>query len=79
VQDEFSTAEAAVVLQIGAEGYLFVSSASDPTLAATKAQVTDKRFLRSHKNYSVTPDDKALADWVRKNIPPPEASDKGDR
>jgi len=79
VQDEFSTAEAAVVLQIAAEGNLFVTSASDPTLAATKAQVTNKRFLKSHKNYSVTPDDKALADWVRKNIPPPAASDEGDR
>ena len=79
VQDEFSTAEAAVVLQIAAEGNLFVTSASDPTLAATKAQVTDKRFLKSHKNYSVTPDDKALVDWVRKNIPAPEASDEGDR
>lgn len=79
VQDEFSTAEAAVVLKIVAEGNLFVTSARDPTLAATQAQVSDKRFLKSHKNYSVTPDDKALADWVRKNIPPPEASDEGDR
>ena len=79
VQDEFSTAEAAVVHQIAAEGNLFVTTASDPTLAATRVQVTDKRFLKSHRNYSVTPDDKALADWVRKNIPPPEASDEGDR
>ena len=75
VQGEFSPAEAAVVLQIAAEGNLFVTSSSDPTLAATKAQVVDKRFLKSHKNYSVTPDDNALADWVRKNIPPREAGE----
>jgi hypothetical protein len=73
VHGEFSPAEAAVVLQIAAEGNLFVTSSGDPTLAATKAQVVDKRFLKSHKNYSVTPDDNALAEWVRKNIPPREA------
>lgn len=75
VKDEFSTVEAALVLQLAAEGNLFVTSAGDPTLAATKAQVTDKRFLKSHKNYSVTPDDVAMADWIRKNIPPGAASD----
>jgi hypothetical protein len=79
VKGDFSTAEAAVVMQIAAEGNLFVSSASDPTLAATKTQVTDKRFLKAHKNYSVTPDDNALAEWVRKNIPPRDASDDGNR
>jgi hypothetical protein len=77
VKDEFSTAEAAVVLQIAAEGNLFVASANDPTLAASKAQVTDKRFLKSHKNYSVTPDESALAEWIRKNIPPRDASAEG--
>src|SRR5262245_14905079 len=77
VQGEFSPAEAAVVLQIAAEGNLFVTTRSDPTLAATKAQVADKRFLKSHKNYSVTPDENALAEWVRKNIPPQEASGGG--
>jgi hypothetical protein len=76
VKDEFSTAEAAVVLQLAAEGNLFVTSSSDPTLAATKTQVIDKRFLRRHKNYSVTPDDTALAEWVRKNIPPHDAADE---
>jgi len=70
VAGEFSPAEAAVVLQITAEGNLFVASSSDPTLAATKAQVVDKRFLKNHKNYSVTPDENALAEWIRKNIPP---------
>jgi hypothetical protein len=79
VKEEFSTAEAAVVLQIAGEGNLFVTSANDPTLAATKTQITDKRFLKSHRNYSVTPDDQALAEWVRRNIPPPDASDEGDR
>ena len=73
VQGEFSPAEAAVVLQIAAEGNLFVTSGDDPTLAATKAQIVDKRFLKIHKNYSVTPDENALAEWVRKNIPPREA------
>jgi hypothetical protein len=70
VQGEFSPAEAAVVLQIAAEGNLFVTSSSDPTLAATTAQVADKRFLKSHKNYSVTPDENALAEWIRRNIAP---------
>ena len=79
VNGEFSPAEAAVVLQIAAEGNLFVTSSSDPTLAASKAQIVDKRFLKSHKNYSVTPDEHALAEWIRKNIPPQEASDAGNR
>jgi len=73
VAGEFSPAEAAVVLQICAEGNLFVTSSDDPTLAATKAQVVDKKFLKNHKNYSLTPDDAALAEWVRKNIPPSAA------
>ena len=77
VAGEFSPAEAAVVLQITAEGNLFVTSSSDPTLATTKAQVVDKKFLKSHKNYSVTPDDAALAEWVRKNIPPSAAGGDG--
>jgi hypothetical protein len=79
VQGEFSPAEAAVVLQIAAEGNLFVTSSSDPTLAATKAQVADKRFLKNHQNYSVTPDENALAEWIRKNIAPRAASDAGER
>ena len=80
VKDEFSAAEAAVVLEIAVAGNLFVTSSDDPDLAATKTQVIDKRFLKRHKNYSVTPDDEALAEWVRKNIPPrTEASDEGDR
>ena len=78
VQGEFSPAEATVVLQIAAEGNLFVTSSGDPTLAATKAQVVDKRFLKTHKNYSVTPDENALAEWVRKNIPPKEAGEGSD-
>jgi len=79
VAGEFSPAEAAVVLQITAEGNLFVASSSDPTLAATKAQVVDKRFLKNHKNYSVTPDENALAEWIRKNIPPGAAGEaRGD-
>jgi hypothetical protein len=77
VAGEFSPAEAAVVLQITAEGNLFVTSSNDPTLAATKAQVVDKKFLKNHKNYSVTPDDAALAEWVRKNIPPSAAGGDG--
>jgi hypothetical protein len=79
VQGEFSQAEAAVVLQVAAEGNLFVTSSSDPTLAATKTQVIDKRFLKAHKNYSVTPDENALAEWIRKNIPPQQAGDAGNR
>lgn len=77
VKDEFSTAEAAVVLQIATAGNLFVTSSSDATLAATKTQVIDKRFLKQHKNYSVTPDDSALVEWIRKNIPPRAAGDEG--
>ena len=75
VAGEFSPAEATVVLQIAAEGNLFVTSANDATLAATKAQVVDKRFLKNHKNYSVTPDENALAEWIRKNIPPTAEGD----
>jgi hypothetical protein len=79
VKEEFSAAEAAVVLKIAAEGNLFVTSVGDPTLAASRAPITDKRFLKAHKNYSVTPDENALADWIRKNIPPAGASEEGDR
>jgi hypothetical protein len=80
VKEEFSEAEAAVVLELAVAGNLFVTSSSDSSLAATKTQVIDKRFLKLHKNYSVTADDKALAEWIRKNIPPvAAASDDGDR
>ena len=80
VKEEFSEAEAAVVLELAVAGNLFVTSSSDSSLAATKTQVIDKRFLKRHKNYSVTADDKALAEWIRKNIPPvAAASEDGDR
>lgn len=79
VHGEFSTVEAALVLEIAEAGHLFITSSSDLTLAASKAQITERRFLKSHKNYSVTPDENALADWVRKNVPARDVADESKR
>jgi hypothetical protein len=67
VTGEFSTVEAALVLQIAAAGNLFVAG-SDPDRVATTARVIDRRFLKLHKQVSITPDATALAEWVRQNI-----------
>lgn len=68
VKDEFSTEEAALVLQMMAAGNLFVVSPADPNLAATPAPVAERRFRRAHKQAAVTPDANALAEWIRQNI-----------
>jgi hypothetical protein len=68
VEKEFSTEEAALVLRIAAAGNLFVVSPVDPDLAATAAPVTERRFRRAHKQAAVTPDENALAEWIRQNI-----------
>lgn len=67
VTGELSTIEAALVLQIATAGNLFVAS-SDPDRVATTARVTDRRFLKLHKQVSITPDATALAEWIRQNI-----------
>lgn len=66
-KNEFSTVEAELLWRIAAAGNLFIGS-SDPDRVATTAQVTDRRFLKLHKQASITPDATALAEWVRQNI-----------
>ncbi|HEY7642468.1 MAG TPA: hypothetical protein VH814_22230 [Steroidobacteraceae bacterium] len=70
VNGEFSTDEAALVLQIAKAGNLFVGSSSDAAQVAAPGRVTDKRFAKRHKQVSITADEPALAEWVRQNIAP---------
>jgi hypothetical protein len=69
VKDEFSAAEAALVLRIATSANLFIGNADDPTLVATTYAVTDRPFRKEHPRASVTADDESLAEWVRQNIP----------
>lgn len=69
VKGEFSTTEASLVLRIATAGNLFIGGAADANWVATTAAIADKRFHKRHKNASVTPDEEALAEWVRQNIP----------
>lgn len=69
VKDEFTTAEAALVLRLATTANLFVAHADDPTLVATTYQVTDRPFRREHPRAAVTADEQSLAEWVRQNIP----------
>ena len=73
VKDEFSTTEAALVLRIVAAGNLFVGGPADSDSVATPAAIADKGFHKRHKNVSVTPDERTLAEWVRQNIPARDA------
>jgi hypothetical protein len=70
VKEAFSTAEAALVLQIAKAGNLFIASPSDPEKVATTAKVDDRRFYKLHRQASITADENALAEWIRQNIPP---------
>lgn len=70
VKGEFSTPEAALILRIATAGNLFVGNTADSDQVATTARVTDRRFGKRHKQVAITPDENALADWVRQNIPP---------
>jgi hypothetical protein len=67
-KDEFSTAEAALVLQLAKVGNLFVGKPDRPDVVATTGQVVDKRFYKVHKQAAITADEAALTDWVRKNL-----------
>ena len=69
IANEFSTAEAAFVLQIATTANLFVSKPGDPTTVATTYQVTDRPFRKEHPNATVTLDENSLVDWIRQNIP----------
>lgn len=75
VKNEFSAVEAALVWRIAAAGNLFIGS-SDPDRVATTARVADRRFLKLHKHVSVTPDETALAEWIRQNIAARDAPDE---
>lgn len=75
--DEFSTTEAALVLQLAKVGNLFVSRPGAPDVVATTGQVVDKRFYKLHKQASITADEAALTEWIRKNIPPQGAAEPG--
>ncbi|HKR33568.1 MAG TPA: hypothetical protein VJT10_01955 [Steroidobacteraceae bacterium] len=70
VKDEFSTAEAALVLRIATAGNLFIAGSADADLVATTAQVADRRFYKAHKQAAITADENSLAAWIRQNIPP---------
>lgn len=70
VKGEFSTPEAALILRIATAGNLFVGNTADSDQVATTARVTDRRFGKRHKQVAITPDENALADWVRQNIAP---------
>jgi hypothetical protein len=67
-KDEFSTTEAALVLQLAKVGNLFVSRPDDADVVATTGQVVDKRFYKAHKQASITADEAALTQWIRKNL-----------
>jgi hypothetical protein len=69
VKEEFSTAEAELVLRMATKANLFVAHAEDPTLVATTYPVTDRPFRKEHPRASVTADEQSLAEWVRQNIP----------
>lgn len=77
VTSEFSAVEASLVLRIAAAGNLFVGS-SDPDRVATATRVTDRRFPKLHKHASVTPDETALAEWIRQNIVARDVPDAAD-
>jgi hypothetical protein len=70
VKDEFSTAEAALVLRIATAGHLFIVGSADANLVATPAPVEDRRFYKAHKQATITADENSLAEWIRQNIPP---------
>lgn len=70
VKEDFSTAEAALVLQIAKAGNLFVASPTDPEKVATTAKVDERRFYKLHRQASITADETALAEWIRQNVAP---------
>jgi hypothetical protein len=76
-KDEFSTTEAALVLQLAKVGNLFVSRPDDPDVVATTGKVVDKRFYKLHKQASITADEAALTEWIRKNVPPQQTAEPG--
>lgn len=67
-QDEFSTPEATLILQLAKAGNLFVSLPDNADVVATTGQVIDKRFYKLHKQASITADETALLEWIRKNV-----------
>ena len=67
-KDEFSTADAALILQLAKVGNLYVSRPNDEDVVATTGQVSEKRFYKLHKQASITVDEAALAEWIRKNV-----------
>lgn len=79
VKSEFSAPEAALVLRIAAAGNLFIGSSADPDRVATSARISDRRFYKRHKQASITPDDTALAEWVRQNISASDVPDASGR
>ncbi|HEV8333864.1 MAG TPA: hypothetical protein VGQ22_20750 [Steroidobacteraceae bacterium] len=70
VKEAFSTAEAALVLQLAKAGSLFVASPTDPEKVATTAKVDERRFYKLHRQASITADENALAEWIRQNVAP---------
>lgn len=79
VKGEFAAPEAALVLRIAAAGNLFIGSSADPDRVATTARISDRRFYKRHKQASITPDENAVAEWVRQNIPARDLPDASGR
>jgi hypothetical protein len=76
-RDEFSTTDAALILQLAKVGNLYVSRPDDPDAVATTGRVVDKRFYKLHKQAAITADEAALTEWIRKNVPPQAAAEPG--
>lgn len=76
VRSEFSTVEAALVLQIATAANLFVGSLEDSTVVATTYQVTDRPFRKAHPRATFTPDAQSLAAWVLKSIPSRDVTER---
>lgn len=74
---EFSTTEAALILQLAKVGNLYVGRPDDADAVATTGRVVDKRFYKLHKQAAITADEGALADWIRKNVPQQDAAEPG--
>jgi hypothetical protein len=74
-KDELSTTEAALILQLAKAGNLYVGRTGDADAVATTGQVVDKRFYKLHKQAAITADEAALAEWIRRNVPPQHAAE----
>ena len=77
-KDEFSTTEAALVLQLAKTGNLFVGRPTTPDVVATTGRVVEQALLQAaqagvdHRGCEA-----ALTEWIRQNVPPQDAAEPG--